>query len=118
MKSIFVLLAITSLYATAYAQDAGFDAVLICKEANGIHFFTVLRLVDDVSRGVVKYGTADMNYVPMVVQEDSYDAEIAYTNAGARAIVSSGQFPQLIFAGQGSKNLIWNEKNWMCQSFL
>lgn len=84
------------------------EEIAACREINGNGILQLSRQPSAHTLGVFEYGSLhdlQLNTVPVT---------IAYTSAGARAIVTIPNMPQLILIGTGSSETEWNGQQWSC----
>jgi hypothetical protein len=99
----------TLLWASAaFAEDTPLDLMSSCVTTGDRQVFSLYREPSDHGVGFL------YNYHEGELVEHKVD--IQYTNAGARAIVTSEDLPMLILIGTGKSIIPWNGSTWNCQS--
>ncbi len=113
MKSLKIIVVTLTMSASGLALGSeSLERIASCSEVGGEGILDVSRSVTDHAQGVVEYGSLDNVQIPAL------DAEIAYTNAGARAVITSpnNEFPLLVIVGTGRSELKWEGKKWVCET--
>jgi hypothetical protein len=91
------------------ADDEAWDLMITCEKSDPRTVFSLYRDPNDTSVGIL------YNYPNNQLAEHMVD--ISYTNAGARAIVTSKDLPTLIFMAysiKGPRFIQWNGVQWFC----
>ncbi len=107
MKTLIVSLMLSG----ALAQGAPLDLMVGCEAHFPHRGFSIYRDPDNRFSGFL----FDYDVLGHPVE---HPVDIQYTNAGARAIFSSEEFPNLILVG-GTKSVVnWNGRKWKCQTWF
>ncbi|MGE0633498.1 MAG: hypothetical protein AB7O96_13885 [Pseudobdellovibrionaceae bacterium] len=106
---MYALLLGTLLWATTgFAEDIPLELMSSCEVKETREVFSLYRDKNDPFVGAL--WDYDNN------EAVEHLVNIQYTNAGARAIITSEDLPKLILIGTGKSTIHWNGKVWNCRS--